>query len=111
MTRFVINNGYINKSIQKTGIPGFSGCTEHTTMLWDRIKTAQNKKSAESQVIRFDLENSDGSVRLLEKAMEFFWIPEVIKNLISAYLAKVEYKHYDGMCHLSTTFRYDDDIA
>ena len=54
-------------------------------MLWDRIKTAKNNKSAELRVI--DLENAFGSVRhqLLEKAMEFFWISEDIKNLISAY--------------------------
>ena len=34
-----------------------------------------------------NLENAYGSVRhqLLEKAMEFFWIPEDIKNLISTY--------------------------
>ena len=45
MTRFVINNGYVNTSIQKAGVPGFPGCTEHTTMLWDRIKTEKNNKT------------------------------------------------------------------
>ena len=80
MTRFVINNGYVNKA----GVPGFPGCIEHTTMLWDRMKTAKNNKT-ELHVIWLDLENASGSVRhqLLEKAMEFFWIPEDIKNLIS----------------------------
>ena len=29
MTRFVINNGYVNTSIQKVGVPGFPGCIEH----------------------------------------------------------------------------------
>ena len=80
MTRFVINNGYVNTSIQKTEVPGFPGCIEHTTMLWDRIKTAENNKT-ELHVLW--LENAYGLVRqqLLEKAMEFFWIPEDIKKL------------------------------
>ena len=85
--RFQLNNGYVNTSIQKAGIPGYPGCSEYTAMLWDRIKTARNNKSAELQILWLDLENAYGSVRhqLLEKAMEFFWIPEDIKNFISAY--------------------------
>ena len=49
---------------------------------------AYRKKSPmPASVIWLDLENAYGSVRhqLLEKAMEFFWIPEDIKNLISMY--------------------------
>ena len=86
MTRFVINNGYVNTSIQKAGVSGCSGCNEHTNMLWDRIKTAKNNKT-KLHVIWLDLENAYGSVRhqILEKSVEFFWIPEDIKNLISTY--------------------------
>ena len=64
-------------------------CIEHTTMLWDQIKTAKNNKT-EFHVIWLDLENAYGSVRhqLLQKAMEFFWIPEDIKNLISTYFKR-----------------------
>ena len=85
----MINNGYVNTSIQKAGVVGFPGCIEHTTMLWDQIKTAKNNKT-ELHVIWLDLENAYGSVRhqLLEKAMEFFWIPEDIKNLISTYFKR-----------------------
>ena len=45
----------------------------------------KNNKSAELYVIWFDLENANGSVRqqLIENAIEFFWIPEDIKKLIS----------------------------
>ena len=45
MTRFMINNGYVNTLIQKVGVPGFSGCIEHTTMLWNQIKMAKNNKT------------------------------------------------------------------
>ena len=78
MMRFVINNRYVNTSIQKAGVPRFPGCIEHTVLLWERIKMAKNNKTTELHVIWLDLENAYGSVRhqLLEKAMEFFWIPE-----------------------------------
>ena len=87
MTRFMMNNRYVNTSIQKAGVPGFPGCSEHTTMLWDRIKMAKNNKTTELHIIWLDPENAYGSLRhqLLEKAMGFFWIPEDIKNLISTY--------------------------
>ena len=89
MKRFMINNRYVNTSIQKAGVPSFPGCIEHTTMLWDQIKTAKNNKT-KLHIIWLDLENTYGSVRhqLLEKAMEFFWIPEDIKNLISTYFKR-----------------------
>ena len=78
MMRFVLNNKFINISIQKAGIPGFSGCIEHASMLWDQIKAARDNKSTELHVILLDLENAYGSVRypLIEKAMDFFWILE-----------------------------------
>ena len=85
--RFVINNGYVKTLIQKTGVPGFPGCIEHTILLWDRMKTAKNNKT-ELHVIWLYLENAYGSVRLLEKAMEFFWIPEDNKNHTSTYFKR-----------------------
>ena len=89
MTRFELNNGYVKTSIQKAGVPGFPGCFQHTTMLWDRIKTTKNNKT-ELHVIWLDLENAYGSVwhQLLDKAIEFFWIPENIKNLLSTYFKR-----------------------
>ena len=56
-------------------------------MLWDWIKVARDNKSTELHVIWLDLENAHGSVRhpLIEKAMDFFWIPEDIRKLVSGY--------------------------
>ena len=89
MTRFVTNNGYVNTSIQKAGVPGFPGCIGHSTMLCDQIKTAKNNNT-QLHVIWLYLENAYGTLRhrLHEKAMEFFWIPEDIKNLISTYFKR-----------------------
>ena len=87
MMKFVLNNKFVNTSIQKAGIPGFPGCIEHASMLWDRIKAAWDNKSTELHVIWLDLENAYGSVRhpLIEKALDFIWIPEDIRKLISGY--------------------------
>ena len=53
--RFMIYYGYVNILKQKAGIPGFPGCIEHTTMLWDRIKTVKNKKSADMAIPQRDV--------------------------------------------------------
>ncbi|GFN79043.1 polyprotein, partial [Plakobranchus ocellatus] len=34
LTKYLTENGYINTSVQKSGIPGVSGCLEHATMIW-----------------------------------------------------------------------------
>ena len=38
MMRFVLNNKFINISVQKARIPCFPGCIEHASM-WDREKS------------------------------------------------------------------------
>ena len=78
---------FVNTSIQKAGIPGFPGCIEHASMLWDQIKAARDNKSTELHIIWLDPENAYGSVRhpFIQKAMDFFWIPEDIRKLISGY--------------------------
>ena len=83
MMRFVLNNKFIDISIQRAEISGFPGRVEHASMLWDRIKAARNNKSAELHVIWLDLENAYGSVRhpLIEKAMDFFWILETLESI------------------------------
>lgn len=38
-------NGYIDTSFQKVGIPGFSGCVEHSSLIWDEIQWAKREQS------------------------------------------------------------------
>ncbi|GFN88311.1 reverse transcriptase [Plakobranchus ocellatus] len=38
LTKYLTENGYINTSVQKGGIPGVSGCLEHATMIWEAIQ-------------------------------------------------------------------------
>ena len=43
LTSYMTKNNYINTSIQKGGIPGFSGCLEHTSMISQLIWEAKRK--------------------------------------------------------------------
>ena len=82
----MLENGYINTSVQKAGIPGFPGCLEHTSMIWHTIQESK-KLRRDLGVVWLDLANAYGSVphALIEFAMEFFWIPEKVRNFIMQY--------------------------
>ncbi|GFO17902.1 polyprotein [Plakobranchus ocellatus] len=41
LNKYLTENGYINTSVQKGGIPGVSGCLEHATMIWEAIQRAK----------------------------------------------------------------------
>ena len=41
LAAFLLQNGYINTSVQKAGIPGFPGCVEHCAMIWHTIQEAK----------------------------------------------------------------------
>ena len=34
LVRFVLCNGYVDTAVQKVSIPGFSGCLEHSSVIW-----------------------------------------------------------------------------
>lgn len=41
ITNFLKDNRYIDTSCQKAGIPGFPGCLEHSSMIWEQIQGAK----------------------------------------------------------------------
>ena len=43
LTKYLSENGYINTLVQKEGIPGVSGCLEHTTMIWEAQRAKSEK--------------------------------------------------------------------
>lgn len=61
MSNFIMGNGYIDTSCQKAGIPGFPGCIEHSSVIWDQIQLAKREKS-DLHVVWLDLANAYGSV-------------------------------------------------
>ncbi|GFO13735.1 reverse transcriptase [Plakobranchus ocellatus] len=44
LTNYRTDNGYMNVSVKKGGLPGVSGCLEHTTMIWEAIQRAKLAK-------------------------------------------------------------------
>ena len=87
ITSYMTQNHYINTSIQKVGIPGFSGCLEHTSMISQLIKEAKKKKS-DLTVVWLDLSNMYGSIphNLIQEGLNHYYIPASIQGLISGYL-------------------------
>jgi len=86
MAAFLLDNGFINTSVQKAGIPGFPGCLEHSSMIWHTIQESK-KQRKDLNVIWLDLANAYGSVphALIEYAMDFFWIPVKVKDFVMKY--------------------------
>ena len=59
MTTFLSTNGYIDTSCQKAGLPGFPGCVEHASVIWEQIQRAKREKS-DLHVVWLDLANAYG---------------------------------------------------
>ncbi|KAJ7998144.1 hypothetical protein DPEC_G00219550 [Dallia pectoralis] len=78
LTAYLEKNHFIDTMVQKTGIPGFSGCLEHVSMIWNQIQTAK-KDGRDLHVVFLDLANAFGSVphNLRWTAFNYFSVPEL----------------------------------
>ena len=59
MTAYILENNYLDVSVQMGGIPGFAGCLEHTSVLTQLIKEVRDNKG-ELSVVWVDLTNAYG---------------------------------------------------
>ncbi|RXN29065.1 hypothetical protein ROHU_018794 [Labeo rohita] len=91
MTDYLLENSYVDTNCQKAGVPGFPGCVEHSTMIWDQIQKAKREKT-DLHVIWLDLANAYGSVphQLVNYATEFFHMPTCVKNLVAQYFSNLQ---------------------
>lgn len=91
MTSYLERNNLVDTTIQKAGIPGFSGCLEHTSMIWHQIQTAKKEKS-DLHVVFLDLANAFGSVphNFLWSSFDFFRIPGTITHLVQEYFQDLQ---------------------
>ena len=83
---YTLANGYIDTTIQKGGIPGVSGCLEHTALLSQLIQEAKSEKK--NLVITWlDISNAYGSIphKLIKKALESAHVSKEMIELISVY--------------------------
>ncbi len=58
---YLQRNSPIDTSIQKAGIPGFSGFVEHASVIWHQIQIA-TKEGTDPHVVFLDLTNTFSSV-------------------------------------------------
>lgn len=99
ISAYLLNNQYIDTSVQKAGISGFPGCLEHSSMIWHQIQAAKARKD-DLHVVFLDLANAFGSVphELLWTAFEFFHIPGHITALVKSYFQDLQF------CFTTTEF-------
>ncbi|VDI70145.1 Hypothetical predicted protein [Mytilus galloprovincialis] len=91
MTSYMTDNNYVDTSVQKGGIPGFTGCIEHTGIISQLIQEAKvNKKDL--TVVWLDLANAYGTVphMLIQQSLDHYHIPDHFKKVIGSYLSGIE---------------------
>ena len=86
LTKHLSENGYINTSLQKGGIPRDSGCLEHATMIWEVIQRAKSEK-LNLDVVWLDLANAYRSVphQMIQLALRTYHVPEDIQMMLDKY--------------------------
>lgn len=91
LTGYLQRNNLIDTSIQKAGIPGFSGCVEHASVIWHQIQVAK-KEGKDLHVVFLDLANAFGSVphNLLWTAFDYFRVPPALTTLVKAYFQDIQ---------------------
>lgn len=70
---------------------GFSGCLEHTSIIWHQIQFAK-KEGKNLYVVFFDLGNAFGSVphSFFWAPFDFFKIPATITNLVKSHFQALQ---------------------
>lgn len=86
LTDYLLRNAYIDTSVQKGGIPKVPGCTEHTGVVTQLIREAQENKG-DLVVQWLDFTNAYGSTphKLIEVALAWYHTPAKFTDLILDY--------------------------
>ena len=90
LVAFTLANNYIDTSIQKGGVPGVSGCMEHTAILSQLIREAKAEKKG-LVVVWLDIANAYGSIphSLIQLALRKAHVPEEFCKLVEAYYSNM----------------------
>ena len=89
LTKYFIENEYIDKSVQKGDIQRIPDCIEHTGMVTLLLREAK-EGNGDLAVLWLDLANANGSIlhKLNEEALKWYHIPSATWNLLCDYYAK-----------------------
>jgi len=94
LTRLLLDNGFINTSVQNAGVLGLPGCWKHLSMIWSAIQGAKSGKH-DLEVVWLDLSNRYGSVphSAIECATRHYWLPDRLKNIVQEYYHEFNIRH------------------
>ena len=86
LNKFLLENNYIDTSIQKGGIPGFPVCLEHTGVVIQILRESREGR-VDFVVLWLDLANAYGSIphKLVGEALKRHHVPSKISKLILDY--------------------------
>ena len=90
LVHFTTANRYIDRNIQKAGVPGVSGCLENTAILTQMIREAKRMKK-NLVVTWLDIANAYGSMphELVDRSLEATHVPEKIREWVKEYYSGV----------------------
>ena len=97
ITKYMLDNGYIDTSVQKGGVPGVPGCLEHTSALTHIIHEAKKNKG-ELAVLWLDLSNAYGSIphKLVQMTLQRYHVPEKVQDLLQDYFNRLKMRFTVG---------------
>jgi len=97
LTSFLTANKYINTSVQKGGVPGFSGCVEHTSAITRLIREAKAGKKGLT-VVWLDLANAYGFIphQQIYTAIQHYHVPNHVQKISSSYLDGIKLRFSVG---------------
>ena len=91
ITTYLLNNKYIDISVQKGRVPGVAGCVEHTTVRGEIIRDARGNKDYFA-VLWLDLANAHGSTphKVIDTTFEIYHVSLQIRALLQDYFDRIE---------------------
>ncbi|XP_026059304.1 uncharacterized protein LOC113043970 [Carassius auratus] len=104
MTTCMVKNKFVDTSVQKGGIPGFSGCLEHTGIL-NQLNSEAKGSKGNLTVVWLDLAYAYGSIPhgLINTAMEHYHIPYLTRGIITSYFGG--FKLWFKTAHFTTQWQ------
>lgn len=89
-TSFMTSNGYVDTSVQKGGVPEFSGCIENISAISQLIREAKINKT-DLTVVWLDLSNAYGTVphQLTDFALKHHHVPKHIQSIVRSYYSDI----------------------
>ncbi|KAK7915663.1 hypothetical protein WMY93_011424 [Mugilogobius chulae] len=94
---FLGKNNFVDTSVQKGGVPGVSGCLEHTGVVTQLIREARENKGNLS-VLWLDLENAYGSIphKLVQLTLTKHHVPQRVIDLVTDYYSNFRIRVSSG---------------